>query len=298
MINDEELSQQLAALVAYEEKQWATEFQPPKLPQGAPSLARMYTAILREDWTKPEWDSMEDKQVQRMYHNTLESVWYPTFEQLTKYLDGKLPADLQNAVEHHLEVDKCLHSLRLLGWVRDLDTDDRPENVSMGHRPFEVSSMGEYAAAAPSAEKEPKTLIDDEQVRLIHDPQSSQFRMSSTVLGEGTLMRVVVLGAEGKQVWQRFILLWDKFRERAMGRCEAPKAGDDLNAESSKHNSPLCIPVDISQLKESDAATLEQSWLWSNENQSESVDAWKTFAMEMLQKSNVGLIKSVAQKIC
>jgi hypothetical protein len=311
-MNEDQISQKLAALVAYEEMQWADKYPPPELPEGAPNLARMYTAILREDWTDDEWDLVQDDpQVKRMYSNTQEHVWYPTMQQLRQYADGRLSDELLQAIQHHLEVDKCRRSIRVLGWLKTAghvvggiqsaigklnvanEVRSTFETISTSMRPLKLATSMGFA----SGDTEPETLIDDNQVRLIHDSQTGQFRLSSQVHPEGTLMRVVMIGSDGGQVWQRFVLLWDKFRDQVMGRCEAPKPGDQQDPESRKHNSIICLPVSADQLAEQDAVALEQSWTWSKANQATSVDAWKKFASELRQNSNVEAIKAVAERI-
>lgn len=282
------IPQLLASLSAHEKAAWSSEFPKPALPEGAPSLARLYTAILREDWTDAEWRLIQENLlVRQMYHNAQASVWYPTPDQLRKYADAQLPADLQADIEHHLEVDKCQHSLRLLGWA------ELPARGSVSHEPFAVAVKSGFA----SSDSESRTLINDEQVRLIHDPQTNQFRLSSKSLRAGTLMQVVMIGAKGQPMWQRFALLWDTFRDEAMGRCESPSPDAACDLASRTHNSIICSPVALDKLDDADAYALQKSWQWSQEHQPKSLESWAALAMKLGESTSSILMQSLSKKL-
>ena len=104
----EQISKILQQAASQDHSQWATERAPAMLPPGCPSMARMYTAVLREDWAEQEVESIRrSPQAQRLLQKVRQNVWYPTPLQLFRYAHGLLAETERADVQFHLDVDRC-----------------------------------------------------------------------------------------------------------------------------------------------------------------------------------------------
>lgn len=266
-----------------------SELAGPVLPDGAPSLARMYLAVLREDWTDEEWELVEnDEEVLRMYHNTLEMVWYPTYEELKDYADGRLAGELFEQIERHLEVDQCKHSLRLLGW------EGLGGSVNSSKEKLDLTLAGGMA----SEEDQPKSLFQDEHTTLRSLPYANCFKFESSVQPSGTLIRLTVVGKDSTVIWDRFLACGNEFRGCVTGSCEAPGAKDfEISPESLKHHSINFEVVALANLRSEHSLALERSWDWVKANRIAETEAWITMASSLAKVTTVGALKEFADKL-
>jgi hypothetical protein len=81
------------------------------------NLERMYTAVLRENFTQHELDAIAGSEtLQRRLEGIKQRVWRPSDEELTLYVTKKANEDLRKQIKYHLEVDKAKAANR---WVED-----------------------------------------------------------------------------------------------------------------------------------------------------------------------------------
>jgi L-serine deaminase len=81
------------------------------------NLERMYTAVLRENWTQHELDAIASSEtLQRRLEGIKEVVWRPSDEEMTLYVTKKANEALRKQIKYHLEVDQSKAAIK---WVKD-----------------------------------------------------------------------------------------------------------------------------------------------------------------------------------
>ena len=81
------------------------------------NLERMYTAVLRENFTQHELEAIAGSEtLQRRLEVTKQRVWRPSVEELKLYVTRQANEDLRKQIKYHLEVDKAKAAI---AWVDD-----------------------------------------------------------------------------------------------------------------------------------------------------------------------------------
>ncbi|MDA8967782.1 hypothetical protein N9F76_00665 [bacterium] len=301
-VQDQKIEQMLRE-IAFEDQQITAEIQKAQQqgPNPGPNLERMYTAILRENFTKDEWSAIKkDEGLKKRYDTVKEQVWYPTTEQLTDYINGEITdEELKDQIQYHLEIDRCKGSLRLKHWlevkaavvkaaraaqegVEDVVTRAQALGAFVKHD-F-VPQLSVLGAAEQSEAAEFRTIILTDEMELTEDRERDVYSCTSKSWSKGTVVAISVISDESNTAWRRFVVLWDSFKGEVMSDCERfdPK---ELEDATRKHSSIVCEVVNVEELVDKDVEDLQQSWEWTREHDPEAKTEWKSFAVKLSQSA-------------
>jgi hypothetical protein len=304
----EYVEQKLRDLAAFEQQQIASETQMAmeQRQSSGPSLARMYTAILREDFSSAERDAIQaDPGLDAKYEKVKGEVWYPTLEELREYVNGETTdQDLKEQIQYHLETDQCRQSLRQVRWLKSLRrvqedvgrvatiARDLVASVSIARSPRKLAPTLGFASETENSSK----IIDDETMKLVWSRPKGTYRCSSGSLPVGTVIQVEIRSDADQPAWQRFLVLWKTMRYKSStGKCAACSP-DDLDEATQAHHTVICRPVTVDELSDEHVVDLESSWAWTREHEPDASTQWKSFA-EKLSQSKVASLRELGARI-
>ena len=288
-----QLSQLLSRLAAQDRAEWESERYGPPVPEGCPSIPRMYAAVLREDWTREELAAIQANPVaQKLSEKARANVWYPALLQLVKYryLPATISEDEKADITYHLETDRCKRSLRMLQWVdaatalRRLiarvqqgasgameELERRLAKVVSFQAPVEPVVLS--AGAAERQEWSQRTISDDGQMQaILSRDAASQLRLALEDSNKppGTLLRVALTDDDGAEVWQGFVML------HRVGELSVGNARLDIALAG---NCSLVSEVrDAEDLAAADADLLSTAFAGAQVDDLPSVPVWRGWA--------------------
>jgi len=247
-------------------------------------MARMYTAVLRENWTAAERKCIEESEYARkLLTKVRANVWYPTPLQLFQYLRDRLPEDEKADVEYHLQVDQCKRSQRLAGLLRfwiarfktAADSLKRLEQSLVAGFLF-PACLEPIPVPAGAASRGPspteRVTTDDGQTSAVYSRQGDELWLSleSASLPSGTLLRIALANPDLGQEQTLFAML------RAEGERATGKARLDRNIP--EHCLVFSQPVDAAALPGDDAPALNAAFWAAQGDDPASVQSWVAWA--------------------
>ena len=298
-----QLSQMLHRLAAQDRAEWESERYGPPVPEGCPSMPRMYAAVLREDWTWEELAAIRANPIaQKLSEKVRAGVWYPTLLQLVKYqyLPATLSEDEKTDITYHLETDRCKRSLRMLRWAGTAaaigqivarvnrgtpgameELEQRLAKVVSFRTQVEPGVLS--AGLFEHLERPQRTISDDGQVEAtLSRGAGSQLRLTLEDSSEpaGTLLRVALADDDGAEVWQGFVML------RRIGEVSVGNATLDIGLAG---NCSLVSEVrGAEELVAADADLLSSSFARAQEDDLPTVPVWRGWAEAVCKQCGLG----------
>jgi hypothetical protein len=69
------------------------------------SLSRIYTGILREDFSPDEQQALAT--CPSLHAKVAQQVWHPSHDELAQWLAGHAEGELHSDIDFHLNIDQC-----------------------------------------------------------------------------------------------------------------------------------------------------------------------------------------------
>ena len=321
-VQDQDIEQMLREIATLEHQQITAEIQKAhqRGPSPGPNLERMYTAILRENFTKEELKAIKEVAgLKEKYDTVKEQVWYPTIEELTDYINEPLTLDddLRQQIEYHLEVDQCRSSLRLSAWlkvkhaamgkvrsvqkgVEDVFTKARELGAVVSHA-YDGLNLAPAMGAAKKLKSYKQIEFDrcpTTELVMYDNLEPGTYSCSSASCNKGTVVEIGILsdpdqGAEdsgSNMKWRRYLVLSASRPDgKITGKCERCNSEKDLDPDTRAHHTIICGPVNVNELNKDDADDLRKSWDWTKNNAPQAKAHWKAFAEKLSEADDEDL---------
>lgn len=292
-MKDEEVAQVLSQLAREDWAAWESEPAPALVPEGCPSMPRLYTAVLREDWTTEETEAIRaSRDAQRVLAKVRDNVWYPTVLQLVKYQYARdlLSEDERADIQYHLEIDRCQRSRRLLRWLSTGTTLHRTLSHIKDWTEQALDDLARWAervlafqgwlqpASVPAGFASPEPTLaqqitsDDGRTSatLSRDGVELWLTVECRDRPPGTLLRIALTDVEGRSVWSGFGMLPE-------GR-DGTVCKFRLDPELPGPCAVFAEVLDSNSLAASDAEDLRKAFANAKSDEAGSIPAWRQWA--------------------